>query len=323
MTDLNSLIADAEKRYYNRNIDLPSVLKKIAALKKKNAGELPEEPEEEDTGLPKPPGRADILKERTLGSSDFLPVNYLERGLTAARTVGRIIIRNSIGDVKGYGTGFLVSPGLLLTNSHVIDDRDEAANHHVEFDYEKSLRGEMKPCFRFRFEPDQYFISSLPDELDFTLIAVAVQDESGHTPLSDFGFMPLLKKQNKLKAGECLSIIQHPAGEHKQIAIRENKLIDADDVFIRYQTDTAPGSSGSMVTNDQWEVVALHHSGVPKRDKQNRILARNGKPWDEETMSDDKIDWVANEGVKINRIIDAVLAEQKKKKGWGREFKCY
>jgi V8-like Glu-specific endopeptidase len=30
---------------------------------------------------------------------------------------------------------------------------------------------------------------------------------------------------------------------------------------VQYITDTLPGSSGSPVFNDDWRIVALHHSG--------------------------------------------------------------
>jgi V8-like Glu-specific endopeptidase len=30
---------------------------------------------------------------------------------------------------------------------------------------------------------------------------------------------------------------------------------------VQYLTDTMPGSSGSPVFNDKWELIVLHHSG--------------------------------------------------------------
>jgi endonuclease G len=65
--------------------------------------------------------------------------------------------------------------------------------------------------------------------------------------------------------GEYLTIIQHPSGGDKQIALRENQLLKIDTHTLWYRTDTSPGSSGSPVFNDVWQVVALHHSGVPKK----------------------------------------------------------
>jgi endonuclease G, mitochondrial len=102
--------------------------------------------------------------------------------------------------------------------------------------------------------------------------------------------------------GEHVNIIQHPNGEPKQLALRENQTVDLLDDFLHYQTDTAPGSSGSPVFNDQWEIVALHHSGVPRRDDRGRLLTRDGTPWTAD-MGEHRIDWIANEGARVSRIV--------------------
>ena len=71
----------------------------------------------------------------------------------------------------------------------------------------------------------------------------------------------------------------------KQVVIRENRLLDLPDnleTFDRvahYEADTEPGSSGAPVFSDLWEVVALHHSGVPKTDPQGRFLDVDGHIW--------------------------------------------
>jgi endonuclease G len=294
MSDLLSLIENAEKRYYNRNVDIDAVLNKI----RQGDGSS------EETSIHSTLHDAEVTKERVFGNKDFLPIAYLEKGLQASKTVGRIVIRNSLGNTKGYGTGFLVSPNLLLTNNHVLPDAVAAGCCEIEFDYENGLDGRIKKYPSFSLDPASFFLSSPADELDYTLIAVEEFDRQKKVALSSFGFMPLLSEcGEKITLGECLTIIQHPRGELKQITVRENKLIDMDKRFLRYQTDTAPGSSGSMVVNDQWEVVALHHSGVPKRNEQNAILARDGRPWDKKTMKEEDIDWIANEGVRVESII--------------------
>lgn len=86
------------------------------------------------------------------------------------------------------------------------------------------------------------------------------------------------------------------------MALRENQIVDLLEEFLHYETDTSPGSSGSPVFSDAWEVVALHHSGVPRRDQQDRILARDGSVWTAD-MGEHKIDWKANEGARISRIV--------------------
>ncbi len=54
-----------------------------------------------------------------------------------------------------------------------------------------------------------------------------------------------------------MTIIQHPGGDYKQVALRENKVLSKKSpTVLLYQSDTAPGSSGSPVFNDQWQVRA-------------------------------------------------------------------
>jgi endonuclease G len=67
-------------------------------------------------------------------------------------------------------------------------------------------------------------------------------------------------------------------------------------------TDTTAGSSGSPVFNRFWQVVSLHHSGVPKKDSQGRTLTKDGKVWDD-SMDESLIDWIANEGVRVSAIV--------------------
>lgn len=60
---------------------------------------------------------------------------------------------------------------------------------------------------------------------------------------------------------DWVAIIQHPNGLPKQIALHRNTVAYAGAQFVQYLTDTLPGSSGSPVFNDHWEVIALHHAG--------------------------------------------------------------
>src|SRR5262245_11280582 len=72
--------------------------------------------------------------------------------------------------------------------------------------------------------------------------------------------------------------------------------------FVWYLTDTTAGSSGSPAFNQFWQVIALHHSGVPKKDSQGRILTKDGKVWDP-SMDESLIDWIANEGARVSAIV--------------------
>ncbi|HVY60644.1 MAG TPA: serine protease, partial [Planctomycetota bacterium] len=248
--------------------------------------------------------QASRLLERVIGGNDLVGINYLSRGLVAARAVGRIHLRDAQGDDIGYGTGFLVAPGLALTNNHVFGSDADAATGILEFDYEKDVSGRDRPTHRFTFEPDRFFATS--KELDFTLVAVAARSDTQRA-LSEFGWLPLRIEPGKAIVGEYLTIIQHPGGEQKQICVRENKLLKYLPDTIWYQTDTVAGSSGSPVFNNAWEVVALHHSGVPDTDKEGHWLTVDGKIWDS-SMSEDKVRWLANEGIRISRIVEHLKA---------------
>ena len=177
-----------------------------------------------------------------------------------ARSVARVHIRGERGEAMGYGTGFLVSPRLLLTNQHVLPTLAHAKNSLAEFNYQESANGEMHASTVFPLAPDALFLSDT--NLDYTLVALAPDPD-----LAAYGWLPLIADVGKLLVGETVNIIQHPNGEPKQLAIRHHQVVDELELFLHYQTDTDPGSSGAPVFNDQWEVVALHHSGVPKRNE--------------------------------------------------------
>ncbi|WP_342512142.1 DNA/RNA non-specific endonuclease [Sporosarcina sp. FSL K6-1522] len=228
--------------------------------------------------------RDGLAMERIIGQDDLFPISYLEAGLQAANPVCRIEIRDRIGRVLGHATGFLVSPSLLLTNHHVLENEDMAQFSIAQFNYEVGLDLKERPMKSFRLTPERFFITD--QKLDFTLVAIGEVSADG-TNVSDFGFLPLISQTGKGLVGEYVSIIQHPSGAPKAVAIRENQILDVFDDYIHYSTDTMPGSSGSPVYNDEWIVIALHHAGVP--DPKNRT------------------EFIANEGIRISSIIQFVV----------------
>jgi endonuclease I/V8-like Glu-specific endopeptidase len=246
----------------------------------------------------------DILRERVLGKTDLLGVNYLSHGNTVARAICRVRIRNEQKRVIGFGTGFMISPRLVITNNHVLHDIGEAKNSQVEFNFQDDDDNRPMQPILFDLDPDMFFVTN--EHLDYSV--VAVRDNSQGLPLSSFGRLRMIEEEGKIVLGEPASIIQHPNGGAKQLALRENKIVDRLEEFLQYMTDTAPGSSGSAVFNDQWEVIALHHSGVPNRDGEGRILAVDGSVWKKE-MGETKIAWKANEGVRVSRIIADLKAQ--------------
>jgi len=246
----------------------------------------------------------DALLERVIGRTrDFEFVEFLEQALYASRSVGRVV-QKLAGGRSCFGTGFLVSPRLLITNHHVLPNSESAARSTVEFDYQRDRLGHDVRERAFRLDPAVFYLSD--KELDFAVVAVDPAGVGSGRPLAHFKWCPLLADAGKIVAPEPINIVQHPKGERKQVVVRENRLIDAldgVDRFYHYEADTEPGSSGSPVFNDQWEVVALHHSGVPKRNNRKEPLKRDGTVWRKGVDDPALIDWVANEGVRVSKIV--------------------
>jgi hypothetical protein len=186
-----------------------------------------------------------------------------------------------------------------MTNWHVLRNEERAASSTIEFDYQLDRSGVPLVVQRYKLKPDSLFMND--KELDFALVAVEEESETGKR-LGDFGWCPLLREEGKITKGDPINIIQHPRGDLKQVVLRENRLVDLLENMAHYEGDTEPGSSGSPVFNDQWEVVALHHSGVPRMNEAGAILDIDGNPW---KRGDDptRVAWVANEGIRVSRLV--------------------
>lgn len=241
--------------------------------------------------------------ERIIAGNELQDVNYLARGARAARAVARIVIRSASGQLLGYGTGFLIAPQVLITNHHVLETAGNAARSEAQFEYEVDIDGQPLQAVRFSLQPQRLFFTS--SALDFSIVAVSPQPEVGQTPLSQYGCLPLLGVKGKVADGEWLTIVQHPNGERKQVCVRENKLIKRDQDVLWYSTDTLGGSSGSPTFNNDWYVVALHHSGIPE-EKNGRIQTVDGQDYDPARHGEQDIKWIANEGIRVSRIVETL-----------------
>lgn len=101
------------------------------------------------------------------------------------------------------------------------------------------------------------------------------------SPGNAWGYVPLVDSL-PMAHDQHLNIVQHPRGRRKEVALQENRITTIYSNVVRYTTDTEPGSSGSPVFNNAWDLIALHHAAGSKDAVGN---------------------WADNEGIRIDKII--------------------
>lgn len=251
------------------------------------------------------------MLERVIANPDFQEACILARLVDFANTVGRIIRSDG-----AFGTGWLVGENLLITNQHVLPDISTASSAQVNMGYERSVKGVLDNGENYRLRPDLFFMTppepkDADDEfLDFTIVAVEEKSNTGK-PLSDYGHVVLDGEVGKVLEGENCMVIQHPEGNYKKVVLRDIRLLVIEDAptadaHLFYESDTLPGSSGGMVLAlGTGEIIALHNAGVPRRDDAGRYLKKDGTVW-QHGEPDNEIDWIANQGVRVSRMVKAI-----------------
>lgn len=250
--------------------------------------------------------------ERINGVPNFQDINILYKILKISESVGRITIKTRYGN-SGYGTGFLVAPGILITNNHVFPDAETARNSMVQFYYELDENNESKKVQTFGFMPEKLFMTSsyqadpgnVNSGLDFTIVAVSDKSKEGKN-IGEIPCTVLDETLGKIIEGENCVIIQHPKGDYKKTVMKDIRMLTLKDDFLIYESDTLPGSSGAVVIGlGTGEVVALHHSSIPNKNPQGQWLRKDGGVY-KEGDADETIDWLGNEGIRVSSLIRCI-----------------
>ncbi len=201
--------------------------------------------------------------------AQFLDAVFLEKGAQVARAVCRVESPDG-----GLGTGFAIGSNLVLTNQHVVPTDAMAKETVVRFGYRVDASGQLQEGQTYTIK--QAKKRSPAHELDYVVLETeAKPGEDEH-----IGY---LKHVNKtLQIGKPAFILQHPSGEAQKIVLQDNRItyVAPDHRRVQYLTNTEGGSSGSPVCNEQWDVVALHHSGraYPQTVKTQHTRGNEGIP---------------------------------------------
>ncbi|MFF1506720.1 trypsin-like peptidase domain-containing protein [Streptomyces sp. NPDC058326] len=215
------------------------------------------------------------MKEEIILQDDTVPYEFLHGGIRAGASVALLRIppyESGAPLLPSYphgGTGWMIAPGLLITNHHVVMARshDPGVRPYVS-DEDLRLQALMSRS-RFDFventaaapEATAGELAAWDPALDYAIVRLAPDQE--RRPTLRIATRPLLVRERQRVP---VNIIQHPGGLPKRVALRNNLVYRADEHDILYFTDTRGGSSGSPVCLDDWTVVGLHR-GTRKVDE--------------------------------------------------------
>ncbi|MDJ0608831.1 MAG: trypsin-like peptidase domain-containing protein [Kiloniellales bacterium] len=225
--------------------------------------------------------------EARIGTDNFLPFGVLRQASTLGRAVCKIEAEGvSYNGFPGAwnGTGFLVAPGLLLTNHHVLNSKEVAQSASAIFDYHADGENAGQTT-TVALDPKSLFITSQASGgLDYTFVALK-------EPADGFGAIQMYRGAFATDFMKRANIIQHPDGRPKEVVLQDNQVLPDDHpLFLHYVTDTEGGSSGSPVFDNNWQLKALHHASRRNLEQELPVGSEGTPPKR------------LNEGVKISAI---------------------
>jgi hypothetical protein len=224
--------------------------------------------------------------EKVWSDTGYKSLEWLLQAVARTRSVARL----GPNRYEGWGSGFLVDGAwidgkwsdrmLLLTNAHVCTNDPEV---QAQFPYPKGPEANTATFLgslgqgaeAIQIKVNNVLWTSPPSALDASLLEIAeLPPGAEKAPLAKE--IPGLENWKEKR----VNILGHPQGLSLRVSLQDNQLVSVGDRYLHYKTPTDPGSSGSPIFNQNWELVGIHHSA--SREMQ------------------------ANEGIRIDRILEDI-----------------
>ncbi|NEJ69898.1 trypsin-like serine protease [Rhizobium phaseoli] len=206
-------------------------------------------------------GSNDALQLQKLFHPDPLDwdVGFLTRAITASSGVCRIEINGAPG-----GTGFLISPDLVVTNYHVLGKTDAeidatAPNVKLRFGALTNEAAQEDEGQLAALDAASPVLSRSPVEKhDFVVLRTDTSKCKGTKPVT-------LQKTAPAQDSN-LSVIHHSGGQAMRLQFSPSGVstVMEPQGKLQYASRTTGGSSGSPCFNDDFAVIAIHHAARSK-----------------------------------------------------------
>lgn len=213
------------------------------------------------------------------------PGHLLPAIVLARRRLCRIVLKERNGRQKTLGTGFLIGPSSVLTNTHVVENitKDKLRDDELLcwFDYSDTT-GRKKDSSAFHFAAPDWKIGDSPVGLKQPAVApnewwkddqiletwLADVDQSLDYTVIRLATAPGLQRgwydlQNlKATSTQHAIALHHPTGADQSVTLGTMSVSSPTDVRLFHQAATATGSSGGLLLNEFGEPIGLHHVGI-------------------------------------------------------------
>jgi V8-like Glu-specific endopeptidase len=171
------------------------------------------------------------------------------------------VARVETGSDEAVATGFLVAgpdlhpdlpPIVLMTAGAHVPGTVHPAAALLAF---RGLAEDQGSSVRFRVIQQWWYQPSAARGLDTTILELDGYPE-------DVDPLPLAKAlPPKPLRHRRAYIIGHPGGvAQPHFSLQDNIPLDYDRRVLHYHTPTEPGSAGSPVFNEAWDLIGLHHA---------------------------------------------------------------